>query len=88
MSDQATDSQPSRPFFGTLADVEIPPQTGYVVFQVIGLNQGAADVWAWCRVVEGHPGFDDVVYTRPDGVTLATIDGQLRLGPVLFKVFC
>jgi hypothetical protein len=91
MSDTATERQPTKPFFGTPIEgelLEIPPSIGYVVHLLHALPQGSGTVWAWCRVTEGGPGYDEVVLTLDDGVTRHAVDGPLRLGPVLFKVFC
>lgn len=90
MSDAAVDAQPSKPFYGTLNDMgEIPPQTGFVVHQVVSMPQGRGTVWAWCKIVEGQPGYADMAFTEPDGVTEPDMSGiRVVLGPVLFKVFC
>jgi hypothetical protein len=92
MSDTAVESPPTKPFYGVPIEgelSEIPPQVGYVVFQLNTTTQGAPLTWAWCRVVEGQPGFANVDrFTGPDGVTTVDPGTGWQLGAVLFKVFC
>ncbi len=63
---------------------------GWVVHQVVtpaGWKGG--EVWAWCRVQVSDPGYSEMAFTKADGATGASRpDGELRLGPVLFKVWC
>ena len=77
----------------TFAEVEIPPRSGFVVHHVASTPQNAGIVWAWCESVEGKPGYASIVFTGPDGATPAdphpgNPDRALRLGEVLFRVWC
>ena len=76
----------------------MPAPVGWVVHLVSGRSQQATgDVWAWCKVTADDPGYSEVVFTETDGSTPAdpypkatsdAPDRPLRLGAVVFKVFC
>lgn len=100
MSDSATE-MPIQPVpddgdeFGIL---EMSPAVGWVVHKVVGKPQQTEGIvhWAWCRVTTEGPGYTDIVFTESDGTTVAdpyphlpaTADRPVKLGEVLFKVFC
>ena len=86
-------------FGGEFTELELAPPVGVVVHLVVGKPQQSANQvhWAWCTVEAGRPGYTDVVFTLADGQTISDPypkptpddpDFPLRLGPVLFKVFC
>ncbi len=101
MTDSATEmpTQPVPDEFGFGELIEMPPPEGWVVHLVEGKpqqTQGSTH-WAWCKVTLEGPGYTEVVFTEADGQTIAnpypkptpdSPDRPLRLGPVLFKVFC
>lgn len=79
--------------------IEMPPPVGFVVHTVAGKPQSTAnhEFWAWCKVVADSPGYTEITFTHTDGSTVAdpyplpTPDSPpypVRLGPVVFKVFC
>lgn len=78
--------------------MEFGPSVGYVVHKVVGKPQQTEGVahWAWCRVTTEGPGYTDITFTESDGKTIAdpyphlpdTADRPVKLGEVLFKVFC
>ena len=44
---------------------------------VMKCRRGAREhFWAWCKVVPGHPGFDDIFYTQMDGMTAHSPSGD------------
>lgn len=82
---------------GTL--LEAPDPVGWVVHVAVGKPQATENqtIWAWCKVEAEKPGYTEIVFTLSDGTTPAdpypkpTDDSPqrpVRLGPVLFKVFC
>lgn len=74
---------------GQLAAFELPPSTGWVVHEVVRVKDADPVVWAWCKVGVDEPGYTEVTFTKPDGSTLVDLGGdELRLGAVLFKVWC
>lgn len=100
MSETATSSEPLQeiPEF-VEGMIEMPPSEGWVVHEVAGKPQATSTRthWAWCKVTTEGPGYTEIVFTEADGTTFAdpypkpTADGpdyRVRLGPVLFKVFC
>jgi hypothetical protein len=77
----------------TFEELHTDPAVGYVVHRVAGRPEHLADVWAWCQVEEGRPGYTSVTFTRTDGHTPTEPypdqpDRELRLGAVLFRVWC
>lgn len=83
--------------FGDL--IEMPPAVGWVVHLVVGKPQVTQnhEIWAWCKVTVDEPGYSEIVFTETDGSTPAnpypkptpdSPDFKVRLGPVVFKVFC
>lgn len=75
----------------------MPPMSGWVVHEAVGKPQSTSNqtTWAWCRVEPDAPGYVEIHFTLADGSTPANpypeIHGKsqpVRLGPVLFKVFC
>ena len=79
--------------------MDMPPPVGFVVHLVAGLSQqnSGTEFWAWCKVTADQPGYSEIVFTLSDGSTIAdpypkpTEDSPqdpVRLGPVVFKVFC
>lgn len=102
MSDPNTD-MPVQPLpsemFNEFDMIEIPPAVGWVVHLVAGKPQQTQshEHWAWCKVTVDEPGYTDIVFTETDGSTIAnpyprpTPDSPqlpVKLGPVVFKVFC
>jgi hypothetical protein len=88
MSDTpATESQPTQPFYG-FEGYEVPPQSGFVVHQLLQRSSAQPIMWGWCLVAEGQHGYSSVSFTYNDGVTVADPGPDFQLGPVLFKVFC
>ena len=74
-------------------ELEIQPAVGWVVHVVEGKPQHLSNTthWAWCKVEVDKPGYTEIVFTLPDGATTADPypnGEQVRLGVVLFKVFC
>ena len=66
-----------------------PPSTGWVVHQVARRAENQHVVWAWCKVQVDEPGYTDITFTKPDGKTPTDPgDGELRLGAVLFQLWC
>lgn len=53
------------------------------------LSERPTTVWAWCRT-GGGPGFEQIVFTRPDGVTPYEVSAEreLVLGEMLFAYSC
>ena len=104
MSDSSADSPvQSIPAFASddfgFAEIEMPPAVGWVVHLVAGKPQQTSghEMWAWCKVTADEPGYTDIVFTETDGQTITdpypkpTLDSPdrpVRLGPVVFKVFC
>jgi hypothetical protein len=95
MSNSNAQDMPVRPLYDTL---DPPPASGWVVHLTEGKpqsTQGTAS-WAWCKVEEGRPGYTEMHFTLPDGVTptdpypsaAGAEPRPVRLGTVLFKVFC
>jgi hypothetical protein len=39
----------------------------WVVFEA---KAGSKTLWAWCQIGRQPPGFDEVLFTEPDGVTI------------------
>jgi len=81
------------------AGLDMPPPVGFVVHLVSNLPQQTQgrEFWAWCKVTADQPGYTDIMFTHTDGQTIAdpyplpTEDSPVRpvrLGPVVFKVFC
>lgn len=77
--------------------IESMPSVGWVVHEVVLGREGEGTVWAWCRVEIDAPRYVEIVFTRADGQTAVddpTIAAShanprsLRLGPVLFKLWC
>ena len=72
--------------------------SGWVVHLVEGKPQSTANqtFWAWCKVEVDKPGYTEIVFTEPDGSTPAdpypetpgAARRRVRLGAMLFKVFC
>lgn len=84
----------TRPAIGDLFNPD-PPSTGWVVHEVYRYNETDAQLWAWCKVQVDAPGYTEIQYTEADGHTAS--DGphtggpranRVRLGPVLFQVWC
>lgn len=80
-------------------ELEMPAPVGFVVHQVGGLSQqnSGGEFWAWCKVTADAPGYTEIVFTLTDGSTIAdpyprptkdSLPDPVRLGPVVFKVFC
>lgn len=66
-----------------------PPSTGWVIHEVYRYNENDPVLWAWCKVEVAEPGYTETQFTQPDGHTPADApDGAVRLGPVLFQVWC
>lgn len=58
--------------------------TSWVVFEC--RDERGQALWAWGKV-EDAPGFTEVTYTLPDGLTFADVEGEPpRLGAFLFRV--
>lgn len=56
-----------------------------VVMETFVGGAGREPLWAWATVVDGRPGFEDVSFTRADGVTPVDAPEPMpRLGKVLF----
>jgi hypothetical protein len=93
-----SDSMPFQQVPGEVETLDLPPMSGWVVHDVAGKPQSTQNqtYWAWCRVEANQPGYVEIHFTEPDGSTPAdpyppAPDGTrrpVRLGPVLFKVFC
>lgn len=70
---------------------ELPssPNFGFVVHEVASTPANIR-VWAWCKVVEGVPGYQDISFTLSDGMTPtdALLHGPLKLGAVITRVWC
>jgi|PlaIllAssembly_1097288.scaffolds.fasta_scaffold00276_4 hypothetical protein len=83
----ATEPEEIQGEFSSLLSV-----TGWVVHEVSLTNAEQTrhgSVWAWCRVQHDEPGYSEVAFTKADGFTQAQKpDGDLRLGKVLFQVWC
>lgn len=92
MSDQ---NMPIQPLYDEL---DVPPVSGWVVHEVVGKPQQTSNVkhWAWCRVEAERPGYTEIHFTLTDGSTPADPYPEdpagrrrpVRLGDVVFKVFC
>lgn len=77
----------------SFAELDGPAPVGWVVHTAEGKPQQLSNItlWAWCKVEVDQPGYAEIVYTHADGATPADPypNGEpVRLGPVLFKVFC
>ncbi len=78
--------------------LELPPMSGWVVHDVAGKPQSTSNqsFWAWCKVEADRPGYTEIHFTETDGSTPAdpypkapgSAPRPVRLGTVLFKVFC
>lgn len=65
------------------------PSTGWVVHEVARPKDASPVVWAWCKVGVDEPGYSEVTFTKTDGSTSTDIGtDELRLGPVLFQLWC
>lgn len=74
---------------GQLATFDPPPSIGWVVHEVVRVRDASQIVWAWCKVEVNEPGYTEVTFTKSDGSTKVDIGtDELRLGPVLFQVWC
>lgn len=67
-----------------------PPSTGWVIHEVFRYAESDGLLWAWCKVAVDAPGYTEIQYTEPDGHTAADAPSHssVRLGPVLFQVWC
>jgi hypothetical protein len=88
-------NMPIQPLYDEL---EAPPMVGWVVHLTEGKPQSTQNqtFWAWCKVEADKPGYTEIVFTEADGTTPADpypvapggTRRPVRLGTVLFKVFC
>lgn len=53
---------------------------------VLTCRDGVATYWAWCRPRRDSPGFDEIFYTRPDGITAYSPEGD-QLPQLMEHVF-
>lgn len=64
-----------------------PPSTNVApVWVVFAVQVGQRRMMAWCYTDGRGPGFADVHFTEPDGVTPIDAPDQYALGAVLFAV--
>lgn len=81
----------------TVTEYDVLPSVGWVVHEVIHERAGDPDTWAWCKVEIDRHGYAEIAFTKTDGSTPADdptskfvgpLKPTLRLGAVLFKLWC
>lgn len=55
----------------------------WVVFEVVVAH---TRMWAWCRTDGQAPGFTDIGFTEPDGLTPCDAPDRFELGAHLFTI--
>lgn len=89
MTDQSNESRPAEPLPTGFEVLDSGPSVGWVVHEIRTPRASGRTMWAWCRVIEGEPGYANIdKVTFNDGVTEAEPPATIELGPIVVKLWC